>query len=118
MWNSDQMSVKEAANQNSIGNRCDKVYMAKYHRYRQGRTGHSSNATLVARAFKISHTKYQKRGLLEEFWRPFEWMPYPLKNLARLIHIKCRSRNASDHIECASVPYDFNKRFRKFDGIH
>jgi hypothetical protein len=32
---------------------------------------------------------------------------------AHLIHIKCPSRNASDHIECASVPYDFNKNFEK-----
>jgi hypothetical protein len=42
----------------------------------------------------------------------------PSKNLAHLIHIICPSRNASDHIECASVPYNFNKRFGKFDGIH
>jgi hypothetical protein len=41
---------------------------------------------------------------------------YPSRNLAHLINIKCPSRNASNHIECTSVPYDFNKRFRKFDG--
>jgi hypothetical protein len=34
----------------------------------QGRTGHKSNATLVAGAFTISNTKCQKRGLLETFW--------------------------------------------------
>jgi hypothetical protein len=40
----------------------------------QGRTGQRSNATLVARAFKISHTKCQKRGLLETFWGSFEFL--------------------------------------------
>jgi hypothetical protein len=41
----------------------------------QGRTGqgHSSNATLAAGAFLISYSKFQKRGLLEEFWRFFEF---------------------------------------------
>jgi hypothetical protein len=40
---------------------------------KQGRTGHSGNASLVAVAFSISHTKCQKRGLLEEFWEPFRF---------------------------------------------
>jgi hypothetical protein len=35
--------------------------------YMQGRTGHSGNETLVAVAFSISHTKCQKRGLLDFF---------------------------------------------------
>jgi hypothetical protein len=33
----------------------------------QGQTGHNSNATLIAGAFKISHTKCQKGA----FWRNF-----------------------------------------------
>jgi hypothetical protein len=37
----------------------------------QGRTGYSGNETLVAMAFSMFHTKYQKIGLLEEFWGPF-----------------------------------------------
>jgi hypothetical protein len=37
----------------------------------QGRTGHSSNATLVAGAFTISHTKCQNNGLLEEFFNDY-----------------------------------------------
>jgi hypothetical protein len=38
---------------------------------KQGRTGHSSNAMLVAGVFTISHTKCLKKGLLKEFRRPF-----------------------------------------------
>jgi hypothetical protein len=38
----------------------------------QERTGHRSNATLVAGVFTISYTNCQKRGLLETFWGPFE----------------------------------------------
>jgi hypothetical protein len=34
-------------------------------------TDHSTNATLVAGAFTISHTKCQKRVFLEEVWGPF-----------------------------------------------
>jgi hypothetical protein len=42
--------------------------------WKQGRTGHRSNVTLFAGALKISHTKGdQKRGILEEFWGPFDF---------------------------------------------
>jgi hypothetical protein len=34
---------------------------------RQGRIGHSGNASLVAVNFSISHTKCKKRGLLDFF---------------------------------------------------
>jgi hypothetical protein len=32
--------------------------------------------TLAAGAFGISHKKYQKSGLLEEFWGPFKFCMY------------------------------------------
>jgi hypothetical protein len=33
------------------------------------------------------------------------------------MRIKCAYRVASYHIKCVLLPYDFNKRFQKFDGI-
>jgi hypothetical protein len=43
---------------------------------RQGRIGHSGNASLIAVAYSISHTQCQKRGFLEEFWGSFVFFLY------------------------------------------
>jgi hypothetical protein len=95
MWNSDQMSVKEAANQNSIGKSCD---VAIKFIWRNIIDTYKGGLAIVA-------MRHWSQGPLKSPIQNVKKGPFGgiLENLAQF---------------SASVPYDFNKIFRKFDGIH